>query len=167
MTAKFGTQFQFHIGTHIRIVFPPVSTLTTLRMFQYARLTQAGSVQLPFQGPTTRRTQSSQPRVCTDFCVAALKRRHACADHRHLLQRNLAPSFAAHKFQNTYLSSELLRYLLRICPHWPMHQLAPSSKSASCSRLGKTHTLFLRAQTFTYCTMRRSRTQPSSIRSPQ
>jgi hypothetical protein len=99
--------------------------------------------------------------LCRRFDEAACMRRS-----RHLLQRNLAPSFAAHKFQNTYLSSELLRYLLRICPHWPMHQLAPSSNSAFCSRLGKTHTLFLRAQAFTYCTNRRSRTEPSSTRSP-
>ncbi len=154
MSDKFGTQFHFHFETHISVVFPPVSPLTTWRMFQYACLTQAAAT---FPGPDHSQNLAFARMVCTDFCVAALKSRHAqitdtcCNETWH--QGSLRTNF---KTWHTYLS-ELLRILQRMCPHWSMHQLAPSSNSTSCSRLGKTHTLFLRAKAFTYCTITRSK----------
>jgi hypothetical protein len=101
MTAKFGTQFQFqfqfHFETQISIVFPPVSPCSSTPVLRRPQRLAT------FPGP-----DHSQNAKFVALCLHGLLCRSLeeseCADHRHLLQRNLAPRFAAHKLQNmTYL----------------------------------------------------------------
>jgi hypothetical protein len=169
MTAKFGTQFQFqfhfHFETHISIVFPPVSPLTIWRMFQYARLTQAAA---------SSYLSRARPLAERKVCSLVFARTFVSQPWRVGMRRSQTP--AATKLGTKVRCAQTSKHdILTYQSCWgtckeyaltvSMHQLAPSSNSTSCSRLGKTHTLFRRAKAFTYCTMRRSRTEPSWIRS--